>query len=29
MNREETKAVRIVMKINVERGRGRGRPKQR
>jgi hypothetical protein len=29
MRREETKAVRMVMKINIERKRGRGRSKKR
>jgi hypothetical protein len=29
MRREETKAVRVVIKMNVERKRGRGSPKNR
>lgn len=29
MKREETKAVRVVMKINVKENRGRGRSKNR
>jgi hypothetical protein len=29
MWQEETKAVRVIMKINVEGKRGRGRPKKR
>jgi len=28
MRREESKAVRVVMKMNVEGKRGRGRPKK-